>query len=121
MRFAVYQEKEKTSVSDWKPEILKRLQNLQLEPPREAEIVEELAQHLADRYAELCASSATEEEALRAVLDELSESQLLAQALKQVEPEVKSEQSVLGAACLGSRERCCLLVTLAGPSDRCFV
>jgi ABC-type lipoprotein release transport system permease subunit len=38
---------------DWKPELRKILASLQLEPEREAEIVEELTQHLDDRYQEL--------------------------------------------------------------------
>jgi hypothetical protein len=38
---------------DWKHEITQRLAELKLEPTGEAEIVEELAQHLEDRYQEL--------------------------------------------------------------------
>jgi hypothetical protein len=37
---------------DWKPEIRERLAGLRLAPTREAAIVEELAQHLDDCYAE---------------------------------------------------------------------
>ena len=50
---------------DWKPEISHRLANLQLAPAREAAIIEELAQYLEDRYAELLADDATEAEAYR--------------------------------------------------------
>jgi hypothetical protein len=38
---------------DWKPEIRRRLAGLKLEPTRKAAIVEELAQYLEDRYAEM--------------------------------------------------------------------
>ena len=38
---------------EWKVEIRERLASLRLEPAREAEIVEELAQHVEDRYEEL--------------------------------------------------------------------
>ena len=38
---------------DWKREIGERLAGLKLSPARYAEIVEELAQHLEDRYQEL--------------------------------------------------------------------
>ena len=38
---------------DWKPELRRRLATLKLEPAREATIIEELAQHLEDSYAEL--------------------------------------------------------------------
>ncbi len=81
---------------DWKPEIRRRLQNLKLEPTREAEIVEELAQHLEDRYAELLAGGATEDDASRTAFAELSESELLEQELRRVEPPVEEEPVVLG-------------------------
>ncbi|MBO0862023.1 MAG: hypothetical protein J2P21_26735 [Chloracidobacterium sp.] len=42
---------------DWKPEIIRRLAGIKLEPAREAAIVEELAQYLEDCYAE-CAQAA---------------------------------------------------------------
>jgi putative ABC transport system permease protein len=70
---------------DWKKEIHKQLADLTLEPMREAEIVEELAQHLDDRYEGLLASGASASEARRAISDELSDSELLAQELRQVE------------------------------------
>ena len=40
-------------MTDWKEEIRKLLADLKLAPTREAEIVEELAQHACDRYEEL--------------------------------------------------------------------
>lgn len=52
----------------WKHEIRRRLAELKLEPTREVEIVEELAQHLDDRYKEVLASGATPEESFRAAL-----------------------------------------------------
>lgn len=82
---------------EWKAEIRKRLAGLRLEAAREAEIVEELAQHLEDCYEELRAAGATDEEAYRAVLAELSESRLLAQELPRVARQIKSESLVFGA------------------------
>ena len=82
---------------DWKAEIRQRLAKLTLEPTREAEIVEELAQHLDGRYQELRAGGATEAEASRAALAELSESSWLARELRRVERQVASEPVVLGA------------------------
>jgi hypothetical protein len=38
---------------DWKDEIIWRLSPLKLPPTREAEIAEELAQHLEDRFKEV--------------------------------------------------------------------
>jgi putative ABC transport system permease protein len=48
---------------DWKPHIRPRLASLRLSPSREAEIAEELAQHLDDRWRELVARGATPDEA----------------------------------------------------------
>ncbi len=70
---------------DWKPEIRRRLANLKLEPTREAAILEELSQDLADCYAELLSSGATEAEAYQRTLAELSGSELLARELRRVE------------------------------------
>jgi len=81
---------------DWKEEIRKQLATLKLAPAREAAIVEELAQHLDDCYAELLADGVTEAEAYREALTELSESENLAQELRRVERQVAPEPIVLG-------------------------
>ena len=82
---------------DWKEEIRQRLADLKLEPTREAEIVEELSQHLDDRYQELLATSVTEDEAYRAALAELSDNRLMSRALRHDERPVNHEPIVLGA------------------------
>ncbi len=82
---------------DWKEEITKQLAGLNLSPAREAEIVEEVAQHLEDRYRELLAGGATEAEARRIALEEISEEELLAKGLERVEHQVAQEPVVLGA------------------------
>ncbi len=81
---------------DWKPKIRRRLAGLRLEPTREAAIIEELAQHLADCYEELLASGVTEAEAERRTLAELRGSELLAQELRRVERQVTPEPIVPG-------------------------
>src|SRR5262245_18278191 len=81
---------------EWKHEISGRLASLKLQPAREAEIVEELSQHLKDYYAELQAGGATPEEALRVALAELGASESLAQELQRVERPVEQEPIVLG-------------------------
>ena len=43
---------------EWGPEIRARLSTVRLSPAREAEIVEELSQHLEDRWRELIAAGA---------------------------------------------------------------
>src|ERR1700738_3787945 len=82
---------------DWKEEIKKRLVDLHLAPAREAEIVEELAQHLEDRYRELLAEGTTSVEAERLTLTELSEREFLAHELRRVERRVPQEPIVPGA------------------------
>jgi predicted permease len=57
---------------EWSGEIRARLSDLNLEPAREESAVEEIAQHLDDRYAELLAAGASPHEARRAVLEELA-------------------------------------------------
>jgi putative ABC transport system permease protein len=83
-------------MSEWKDEIKKRLAPLKLEPMREAEIVEELAQHLEDRYAELLSSAAAPGEAYRMALAELNESATLQRELLRVEQQVAQEPITLG-------------------------
>jgi putative ABC transport system permease protein len=61
------------------------LSDLNLSPVREAEIVEELSEHLEDRYRELLAAGVDEKEARRAALDDLSDPKSLVQELRRVE------------------------------------
>lgn len=70
---------------DWKEEIRRRLAELRLEPAREMEIVEELSGHIDDLYTELIARGASEAEARRATLTELSESESLRRELRSFE------------------------------------
>jgi putative ABC transport system permease protein len=53
---------------DWAREVRERLSSLRLPPAREAEIVDELSQHLDDRYGELIAAGMSPEDAARAAL-----------------------------------------------------
>jgi predicted permease len=81
---------------DWKEEVLRRLAPLKLTATREAEIAEEVAQHLEDRYQELLNGGKTEEEARRLAMAEMSEGDLLARNLKPLEKERPSEVAPLG-------------------------
>ncbi|MGH9728061.1 MAG: ADOP family duplicated permease [Candidatus Acidiferrales bacterium] len=81
---------------EWKPEILRRLAPLNLAPAREAEIADELSQHLEDRYQELLASGQSEDAAFRAALDELKGEDLLARGLQRVEKNFYREPIVPG-------------------------
>ncbi|HYK88769.1 MAG TPA: ABC transporter permease [Acidobacteriota bacterium] len=82
---------------DWKTEIRNRLASLKLEATREAEIIEELSQHLEDRYAELRSRGMSEGQATAIALEELSHSDALARGLKRVERTVPTEPPVWGA------------------------
>jgi putative ABC transport system permease protein len=84
------------NMPDWKPEIRRRLAKLRLAPTREAAIIEELAQHLEDCYAELLSGGATPAEAERQTWSELSGSELLQRELRRAERQVPQEPIVLG-------------------------
>jgi len=62
---------------DWKNEIERRLAGLQLEPMREAAIVDEWVEHLEDRYDELVRQGENADKARAAVLAELDASDLV--------------------------------------------
>jgi len=81
---------------EWKVKMRERLASLKLAPAREAEIVDEFAQHLEDRYRELLAGNVTEVEASRTALEELSEDELLARELEGVEQPAAYEAVILG-------------------------
>jgi putative ABC transport system permease protein len=66
---------------DWASHVRPRLSSLRLSPTRENEIVEELSQHLEDRWRELVAAGASEEEATRVALDDFRDRNMLAKYL----------------------------------------
>jgi len=63
---------------DWAPEVCTRLSSLRLSPAREKEIVDELSQHLDDRWHELVAGGTAPDEAARLALAEFRGGDLLA-------------------------------------------
>ncbi len=67
---------------EWTEHLRPRLALLRLSPTREAEIIEELSQHLDQRYEELRAGGATDGEARRLALEELCEPEALAQHMR---------------------------------------
>ena len=72
----------------WAREVRARLSPLRLSPSREAEIVDELSQHLEDRYRELTAGGALFEEATRMALADFQGTALAHQmaSLRQAHP-----------------------------------
>src|SRR5688572_3464861 len=88
---------------DLKPEIRTRLRGLRLTPTREAEIVEELSQHLDDRYEHLLSTGSSSEEAHQAVVLELIECELLPSEVRRVETMAPKYSVVTGSPMNGCR------------------
>lgn len=70
---------------DWKAYLRDRLDAHDLPPARAEEIVEELAQHLAQRYEEAAAGGATEEEALAIAVADVPSRAELTEAVRQAD------------------------------------
>lgn len=72
-------------MNQWIDDIRTRLSAAQLDPARELEIAQELAQHLDDRYGELVSAGTTPADARARALDELNDHALMREQLRQVE------------------------------------
>ena len=70
---------------DWRPEILRRLSRARLAPEREADIADEVAQHLEDRFRTLVMAGHSEKDAERAAWRELDEADVLGRRLAAIE------------------------------------
>ncbi|MGH9764718.1 MAG: ABC transporter permease, partial [Blastocatellia bacterium] len=81
-------------MQQWKKHIEERLRGLGLSPIREAEILEELSQHLDDRYRELLANGVDRQGAYTSTVAELNES--LHRELRRIERRVDQEPVILG-------------------------
>jgi predicted permease len=66
---------------DWKQEIRSRIADRRIDPAREGSMIEELSQHLEDRYRELLSAGDSEPDARERVLGELEGSESFAAAL----------------------------------------
>ncbi|MGH7460311.1 MAG: ADOP family duplicated permease, partial [Longimicrobiales bacterium] len=69
---------------DWRVEIERRLRGADLSSGSEADVIEELEQHLEDRYRELRQGGVEESEAVRVALEELQGQEPLRLALRNV-------------------------------------
>ena len=81
---------------DWKKEIARRLSGLSLPSAREAEIIEELSQHLDDVYQQAIQSGLTADHAYQAALRELDDSELLGKELRRIPLPVQYQPVLLG-------------------------
>ena len=66
---------------DWHSEVRARLAPLELKPEREADIVDEIAQHLAERYREAISGGASPDDATSVALGEFRAGNVLAQRI----------------------------------------
>ena len=82
---------------EFRTDIRARLAELGLPPVREAEIVEELSEHLEDEYERALGSGASEDEARKQALEQLNTPDLLGRELKRVERRVSQSPVTLGA------------------------
>ena len=69
---------------EWTEHVRPRLARLRLSPAREAEIIEELAQHLDQRYEELRGGGTDDAAARRLAIEELLEPEALADHMRQL-------------------------------------
>jgi len=81
---------------DFKHEIRERLAELGLSPVREAEIVDELSQHLEEEYERALSCGASDDEARQQALEQLNAPDLLGRELKNVEHRVSTVPVTLG-------------------------
>src|SRR5687768_5093704 len=83
-------------MSDWKEEVRKRLRGLKVSPVNEAEIIEELAQHLDDVYQRALRNGASDVEAKHAALREFPTDHSLLSELQRTQKRPPQASSVPG-------------------------
>jgi putative ABC transport system permease protein len=87
---------------DFREEVRKRLARLNLEPTREASIVEEVALHMEDRYRDLLAQGNGAEQAQATVLAEVDQGDRLTRGLREIERQARFDAEPPGAPAFGS-------------------
>lgn len=83
---------------DWAPHIRARLASLRLSPTRETDIVDELSQHLEDRYRELIAGGRSPDEATRLALADFQSGNVLGRQMASLRQGRVTPPTVLGAS-----------------------
>ena len=83
---------------DWTKHLRERLAHLNLSGEREADIVEELSQHLDERYEELRNRGTSEEDACRIALDDLVDPDTLVEQLQPLRQARVADTHVPGAS-----------------------
>lgn len=82
---------------DFKTDIRKSIAELNLPPEQEAEIVEELSQHLEERFEKALSEGASEEEAKQLALEELVQPDSISAQLKRVKMPTRQAPLTIGA------------------------
>ena len=82
---------------DWAPHVRARLASVRLSPTRETEIVDELSQHLEDRYRELIAGGTSPDEATRLALADFQGGNILGQKMASLRQGHVTAPPTLGA------------------------
>ncbi len=82
---------------DWAPHVRARLASIRLSPTRETEIVDELSQHLEDRYRELIAGGTSPDEATRLALADFQGGNVLGQKMASLRQGHVTAPTTLGA------------------------
>ena len=82
---------------DWGAEIRRRLAPFGLRPTREMEIVEEIAEHLDERYRRLLAQGTSEADAVAAAWRELDDSDAFGLAIGRIETPARLDLPPPGA------------------------
>ncbi len=82
---------------DWAPHVRARLASIRLSPIRETEIVDELSQHLEDRYRELIAGGTSPDEATRLALADFQSADILGQKMASLRQGQVTAPTTLGA------------------------
>jgi len=81
---------------DWKVELKRRLTERRIDPTRHVSVIEELTQHLEDRYRSLRAQGLSPDEAEQSALQELDEDEGLERELRRAEQTTRVDRPVLG-------------------------
>jgi predicted permease len=82
---------------DWTAPLASRLSRLALRPAREREIIDELSQHLDDRYHELRLAGSTHGDAMRMAIEEIDDHDLLAREMRPLRQASVPEPIAAGA------------------------
>jgi hypothetical protein len=104
---------------DWKARVRARIGALHVDPMRETEIVDELAQHVAEHYADLTASGMADADAVAAALAPLDPARVAAEIARADRPpkarqgswSISLATSATLSACCGGRP--------GSPPSRC--